>query len=57
MYAQKFSVNLLIGDERKPCPLDWLDQPRSLGAAIAPVIGARAEDVRMADSTSINQWV
>ena len=26
MYAQKFSVDLLIGDERKPCPLDWLDQ-------------------------------
>jgi hypothetical protein len=26
MYAQKFSVDLLIGGERKPCPLDWLDQ-------------------------------
>ena len=26
MYAQKFSVDLLIGEERKPCPLDWLDQ-------------------------------
>jgi hypothetical protein len=26
MYAQKFSVNLLVGGERKPCPLDWLDQ-------------------------------
>ncbi|MBK6007970.1 aminotransferase class V-fold PLP-dependent enzyme [Ramlibacter ginsenosidimutans] len=36
--------------------LDWLEQPRTLGAAIAPVIGARAEDVRVADSTSINQY-
>jgi hypothetical protein len=26
MYAQKFNVNLLAGSERKPCPLDWLDQ-------------------------------
>lgn len=26
MYAQKFSVNLLVGSDRKPCPLDWLDQ-------------------------------
>ncbi|GAC1624563.1 MAG: hypothetical protein PVS2B2_11440 [Candidatus Acidiferrum sp.] len=26
MYAQKFNVNLLIGADRKPCPLDWLDQ-------------------------------
>jgi hypothetical protein len=26
MYAQKFSVNLLIDGNRKPCPLDWLDQ-------------------------------
>ena len=26
MYAQKFSVDVLIRDERKPCPLDWLDQ-------------------------------
>jgi hypothetical protein len=26
MYAQKFSVNLLVGSESKPCPLDWLDQ-------------------------------
>lgn len=26
MYAQKFSVNLVIGSDRQPCPLDWLDQ-------------------------------
>jgi hypothetical protein len=26
MYAQKFSVDVLIRGERKPCPLDWLDQ-------------------------------
>jgi hypothetical protein len=25
MYAQKFAVDLIIGDERKPCPLEWLD--------------------------------
>jgi hypothetical protein len=26
MYAQKFHVDVLIRGERKPCPLDWLDQ-------------------------------
>jgi hypothetical protein len=26
MYAQKFQVDVLIGGERKPCPLAWLDQ-------------------------------
>ncbi len=26
MYAQKFHVDVLIHGERKPCPLDWLDQ-------------------------------
>lgn len=26
MYAQKFRVELVIGEERKPCPLEWLDQ-------------------------------
>ena len=26
MYAQKFSVDVLIRGERKPCPLEWLDQ-------------------------------
>ena len=25
MYAQKLTVNLVIGNERKPCPLEWLD--------------------------------
>jgi hypothetical protein len=25
MYAQKFSVEVVIAGERKPCPLDWLD--------------------------------
>jgi hypothetical protein len=25
MYAQKFQVDVMIGDERRPCPLDWLD--------------------------------
>jgi hypothetical protein len=24
MYAQKFSVEVVIGGERRPCPLDWL---------------------------------
>jgi kynureninase len=36
--------------------LDWLQQPRLLGAAIAPVIGAQGADVRVADSTSVNQY-
>ncbi len=26
MYAQKFKVELLVGGERKACPLEWLDQ-------------------------------
>ncbi|HJZ62764.1 MAG TPA: hypothetical protein VKD70_00490 [Candidatus Acidoferrum sp.] len=26
MYAQKFSVNVIIQGNKKPCPLDWLDQ-------------------------------
>lgn len=25
MYAQKLTVELVIGNERKPCPLEWLD--------------------------------
>lgn len=26
MYAQKFRVDVLIRGERRPCPLEWLDQ-------------------------------
>ena len=26
MYAQEFQVNVVIRGERKPCPLEWLDQ-------------------------------
>ncbi len=26
MYAQKFRVNVVIRGERRPCPLEWLDQ-------------------------------
>ena len=26
MYAQKFHVNVVIGQETKPCPVEWLDQ-------------------------------
>jgi len=26
MYAQKFRVDVVIRGERKPCPLEWLDQ-------------------------------
>ena len=25
MYAQKLQVVVIVGDERKPCPMDWLD--------------------------------
>jgi len=25
VYAQKLSVEIVIGNERKPCPLEWLD--------------------------------
>ncbi len=36
--------------------LDWLDQPAALGDAIARVLGAQAGDVRVCDSTSLNQY-
>lgn len=26
MYAQKFSVDVIIRGQRRPCPLEWLDQ-------------------------------
>jgi hypothetical protein len=26
MYAQRFHVDVLIRGDRKPCPLEWLDQ-------------------------------
>jgi hypothetical protein len=26
MYAQKFRVDVVIGGERRACPLEWLDQ-------------------------------
>ena len=26
MYAQRFAVDVIIRGERRPCPLDWLDQ-------------------------------
>jgi hypothetical protein len=25
MYAQKLVVELIVGNERKPCPMEWLD--------------------------------
>ncbi len=34
---------------------DWLQMPQALGAAIAPVLGAAADDVVVCDSTSVNQ--
>ncbi len=36
--------------------LDWLQQPASLGAAIAPMLGADEAEVRVCDTTSINQY-
>jgi kynureninase len=35
---------------------DWLAQPRALGAAIAGVLGAGPEDVRVGESTTVNQY-
>jgi hypothetical protein len=26
VYAQKLSVDVIIGGERKPCPMNWLDE-------------------------------
>jgi hypothetical protein len=25
MYARKFKVEVIVGSERRPCPLEWLD--------------------------------
>jgi hypothetical protein len=25
MYARKFKVDIIVGGERRPCPLEWLD--------------------------------
>lgn len=25
MYARKLAVEIIVGGERRPCPLDWLD--------------------------------
>ncbi|MGE3927730.1 MAG: aminotransferase class V-fold PLP-dependent enzyme, partial [Lautropia sp.] len=35
---------------------DWLDGPRRLGAALAPLIGAGDRDVLICDTTSVNQY-
>jgi kynureninase len=35
---------------------DWLAQPRLLGAAFAPVLGAGCDDVVAGDSTSVNHY-
>ncbi len=35
---------------------DWLEMPRALGAAIAPIVGAAPDDVVVCDSTSVNQY-
>lgn len=35
---------------------DWLQQPASLGARIAPVLGAGPGDVLVCDSTTVNQY-
>ncbi len=32
----------------------WIDAPQRIGAKIAPIIGARADEVIVADSTSVN---
>ncbi len=34
--------------------LDWLDQPRTLGAGLAPIIGADPQDVVVCDTTTVN---
>ena len=36
--------------------LDWLAQPRKLGEALAPLIGCGPGDVRVTDTTSVNQY-
>lgn len=35
---------------------DWLDQPRALGQALAAVLGAGPDDVRVGESTTVNQY-
>ncbi|MBU3738763.1 MAG: aminotransferase class V-fold PLP-dependent enzyme [Rhodoferax sp.] len=36
--------------------LDWLDQPHSLAARVAHLIGAEPADVMITDNTSVNQY-
>ncbi len=36
--------------------LDWLAQPQALGAALAPLVGAGPDDVRVTDTTSVNLY-
>lgn len=45
-----------IGRRRSWNDTDWLEQPRRLGARLAPVIGASADDVVVGDSTSVNLY-
>jgi kynureninase len=35
---------------------DWLELPRRLGAAVAPLVGAAPQDVLVGDSTSVNLY-
>jgi kynureninase len=35
---------------------DWLEQPTTIGDAIAPILGAQPGDIRVCDSTSVNQY-
>ena len=45
-----------IGRRRSWNEADWLEQPRRIGAALAPLLGAGADDLVVCDSTSVNLY-
>lgn len=45
-----------VGRRRSWNETDWLEQPRRLGSALAPMLGAGAADVVACDSTSVNLY-
>jgi kynureninase len=45
-----------VARRRSWTEFDWLDQPRALGQALAGVLGAGPDDVRVGESTTVNQY-
>lgn len=54
--AQVMSEGWVTMRRRSWTQFDWLDQPHTLGAALAGILGAAPEDLLVADTTSLNQY-